>query len=258
MPPGAGRAVARHAGPHPVWPSPGRTGHRVDRGTLATGQGAHRAVVRHAARPVGEADALGGNRHAGSRQSFPGDYLLAVLGGALLGGARAEQQCASKFGARPPAGADSQCARGAHSGFRPHGELESPALGRATRGRLRGASGCARRNRAAARWQPLASFPRSLPAAAGLPGRAATHTSFRPTASRPCGSQTKTPNPNQNPLQSASQSPLEEILEEDISKLLKTGHFYFALTRSCGQTSPWVSLARRLPFAACRYPLTIN
>jgi hypothetical protein len=35
-------------------------------------------------------------------------------------------------------------------------------------------------------------------------------------ASRPCGSQTKTPNPNQNPLQFTSRSPLEEIVEADI------------------------------------------
>jgi hypothetical protein len=82
---------------------------------------------------------------------------------------------------------------------------------------LRGAAGGARRNPAAARWQSLASFPRPLPATPALPSRAAIRKSFRPTASRPCGSQTKTPNPNQNPLQSTSPSPLEEVLGADIS-----------------------------------------
>ena len=53
--------------------------------------------------------------------------------------------------------------------------------------------------------------------------------SFRPTASRPCRSKTKTSHHNQNQTHSTPRSPLEEIMEADISTLRKTGHFYFAL-----------------------------
>ncbi|MGA8766428.1 MAG: hypothetical protein WB559_05385, partial [Candidatus Acidiferrales bacterium] len=51
--------------------------------------------------------------------------------------------------------------------------------------------------------------------------------------------QTQTSNPNQNPPQPASPSPLAQTLEADISKLRKTGHFYFALTRAkAGPVTP--------------------
>ncbi|MGB9333899.1 MAG: hypothetical protein WCB14_02725, partial [Candidatus Acidiferrales bacterium] len=42
---------------------------------------------------------------------------------------------------------------------------------------------------------------------------------------------TKTPNQEQNQIQSTSRTPLEKTLEADISIWRKTGHFYFALTR---------------------------
>src|SRR5208282_2098176 len=77
----------------------------------------------------------------------------------------------------------------------------------------------------------LAAFSRPLLAAEPLPERAAIGKSFRPTASRSCRSKTKNPNNDQNQTQSAARSPLEEIMEADISIWRKTGHFYFALTQ---------------------------
>jgi len=121
---------------------------------------------------------------------------------------------------------------GAHRGFRPHGELGGPALGRAAQRGVRGTAGRSGRDRAAARRHALAALSRPLRAAEPLPERAATGKSFRPTACRPCRSKTKTPNQEQNQIQSASRSPLEETLEADISIWQKTGHFYFALTRT--------------------------
>jgi hypothetical protein len=91
-------------------------------------------------------------------------------------------------------------------------------------------SECTRGDRTEDRRQSPASFRQPLPATAGSSGRAANHPPFRPTVSRPCGSQTKTTNTKQNPLQSTSRSPLEGILEANISKLPRIGHFYFALT----------------------------
>src|SRR5579864_2415682 len=102
-------------------------------------------------------------------------------------------------------------------------------MGPAARRGLRRTAWRSRRNRKAARRHPLVALPRPLPAAAALSGPAAIRKSFRPTASRTRGSQTQ--NPNQNPLQPASRSPLAQTMEADISKLRKTGHFYFALTR---------------------------
>jgi len=85
-----------------------------------------------------------------------------------------------------------------------------------------------RRDRTSARWLPLAAVPWSLLGVALLPG-GAIRNSFRPTASRACGSKTETSNQNQNQIQSASRSPLEGALEAGISIGQKTGHFYFAL-----------------------------
>src|SRR5271165_1144844 len=65
---------------------------------------------------------------------------------------------------------------------------------------------------------------------------AKAHKSFRPTASRTCGTNSK--NQKQDPTQipCACKSPLEKIMEPDISIERKTGHFYFALTdRGQGQ-----------------------
>src|SRR5204862_4187154 len=81
--------------------------------------------------------------------------------------------------------------------------------------------------------KPLVALPRTLSAPAPL-SRTGTafHKSFRPTASRTCGTNTETPKPNQTQIPCACRSPLEKTLEADISIWRKTGHFYFALTLS--------------------------
>ncbi len=95
-----------------------------------------------------------------------------------------------------------------------------------------GLRGCAGGNRTASGWLALATFPRPLPAPAPLPSTPATvRKSFRPTASRTCGTNTETQKQNQTQIPCACTSPLEETMEPDISILRKTGHFYFALTR---------------------------
>ena len=73
--------------------------------------------------------------------------------------------------------------------------------------------------------------PRSAPA---LLSRtcAAVRKSFRPTASRTCGTTSETQNQNQTQTPCACRSPLEKTMEADISIWQKTGHFYFALTRA--------------------------
>src|SRR5205807_8581017 len=79
--------------------------------------------------------------------------------------------------------------------------------------------------------KPLVALPRTLSAPAPLSRTgAAFHKSFRPTASRTCGTNTETPKPNQTQIPCACRSPLEKTLEADISIWRKTGHFYFALT----------------------------
>src|SRR3990167_3517773 len=81
--------------------------------------------------------------------------------------------------------------------------------------------------RAAARWQPVGALPPSLPVAAALPSRATVGgDSFRPTASRTCR-----PNQKKNQIRPPSHSPLEE----DTSTWQKSGHSYFALTRTLKQ-----------------------
>ena len=95
------------------------------------------------------------------------------------------------------------------------------ALGSLARRGLRRTTRNSGRDRTASGRFALAAFPRPLPAAARLPGGATIGDSFRPTACRPCGSQTKTTNPNQNQIHSASGSPMEERLEADISTLHK-------------------------------------
>src|ERR1700733_14384539 len=178
----------------------------------------------------GQGDASGGNQHAGSGQSFSRAHLLAVLERALCCAASSPQLCAPTVGAWASLGGNPQRAHGQDGGLRPHRDVERPALGRAAPGCLRWTARRPRGNRKASRRHPLAALPRPLSAAARLPGGRAIRKSFRPTASRACGSQTQTPNPNQNPLHSASQSSMEKALEADNSKLQKTGHFYFALT----------------------------
>jgi Helix-turn-helix domain len=176
-------------------------------------------------RPLGERDAGGRHRHAGRRQWLSADHLLAVVGEAFYGTARADRRRAPAAGTCPAAGADPQRARGAHCGGRLYGKLEGPTLGCAAGRCLRGAARRWRGNRTPAGWQSLASFSRPLLAASGLSGRAAIRKSFRPTACRTCGSKSKTQNRKKGQIYSASGSPLA-----DISIWQKTGHFYFALT----------------------------
>jgi len=66
---------------------------------------------------------------------------------------------------------------------------------------------------------------------------AAFHKSFRPTASRTCGTNTETQKPKQTQIPCACRAPLEETMEADISIWRKTGHFYFALTREGDEMS---------------------
>src|SRR6202167_2452293 len=56
----------------------------------------------------------------------------------------------------------------------------------------------------------------------------------RPTASRTCGTTTKTQKQNHTQIPCACKSPLEKTMEADISIWQKPGHFYFALTRTGG------------------------
>ena len=80
--------------------------------------------------------------------------------------------------------------------------------------------------------KPLVALPGPLSAPAGLPqSGAAARKSFRPTASRTCGTNTEPPKQNQSQIPCACRTPLEKTVEADISILLETGHFYFALTR---------------------------
>ncbi len=57
----------------------------------------------------------------------------------------------------------------------------------------------------------ITELRQALSAAAAVSGRAAIRKSFRPTASRPCGSHIPTQNSQQNQIPSASQSPLAQV-----------------------------------------------
>src|SRR5258706_587623 len=120
---------------------------------------------------------------------------------------------------------------GPQSGSGPHRQLGRKSLGTTAGRRLCGASWSCGRDRTAVGRKPLAALPRPLSAPAGLPRTgAAVRKSFRPTASRTCGTNTETPKPNQTQIPCACRSPLEKTLEADISIWRKPGHFYFALT----------------------------
>jgi len=96
---------------------------------------------------------------------------------------------------------------------------------------LCGAAWSCRRDRTAVGRKPLVALPRPLSAPALLSRtRAAVRKSFRPTASRTCGTTSETQNQNQTQTPCACRSPLEKTMEADISIWQKTGHFYFALT----------------------------
>jgi hypothetical protein len=157
------------------------------------------------------------------------------VGAALYGRAPAAGQRTPAARAGTSAGADPQRARGAHGGAGLHGEVAGPTLGCAARGRVCRVARRGRGNRTALGRQPLAALSGTLPAPAAVSGRrAAFGKSFRPTASRTCRTH---PNPKSK-VPSASRSPLEAALEADSSTLQKTGHFYFALTRTPAGTLP--------------------
>src|SRR6267378_3091308 len=210
----------------------------MDRGAKSAGQRAHRAAVRDPPGPPGEGNALGGNRHDGSSESLFGDALSSGVGAALHGGASQPAQCPSTAGSRTSPGRSPECAGGPQGDRRSHRELGRKPLGRAPGRSLRGTSRSAGRNRTATRWHALAALSRPLLASDALPERTAIGKSFRPTASRTCRSKPKTPSEDQNQIPCGCQSPLEKALEEDISIWQKPGHFYFALTRICYQSSP--------------------
>jgi hypothetical protein len=145
------------------------------------------------------------------------DYMLTALG--LKG---------IPFGLRIEA-----CTRGPQSGSGPHGKLGRKSLGSTAGRSLCRASWSCGRDRTAVGRKPLAALPRALSAPALLPRtHANVRKSFRPTASRTCGTTTKTQNQNHTQIPRACKSPLEETMEADISIWRKTGHFYFALTRA--------------------------
>jgi hypothetical protein len=113
-----------------------------------------------------------------------------------------------------------------------HTQLGRKSLGSTAGRSLCRASWSCGRDRTAARRKPLAALPRALSAPAGLPRTgAAVRKSFRPTASRTCGTNTKTQKQNQTQIPCTCKPPLEKTMEADISIWRKPGHFYFALTR---------------------------
>src|ERR1700719_3725400 len=205
----------------------------MDRSTQSAGQRTDRATVRNAAGPLGKGNALGGDRQPCCRESFFRDAFSSGVGRAFHGGTTQAAQCAPTVASRTAAGGNSQRARGPQGGGRSHGQLGWNPLGRTPRRSVRRSSRCTGGNRTASGWLALATFPRPLPAPAPLPSTPATvPKSFRPTASRTCGTNTETQKQNQTQIPCACSSPLEETVGPDISILRKTGHFYFALTRS--------------------------
>jgi hypothetical protein len=141
-------------------------------------------------------------------------------------------QCSSTTGAGTTPGGNPECTRGPQSGSGPHGKLGGKSLGSTAGRSLCRASWSCGGDRTATRRKPLVALPRALSASALLPRtHANVRKSFRPTASRTCGTTTKTQNQNHTQIPRACKSPLEETMEADISIWRKTGHFYFALTR---------------------------
>jgi len=123
--------------------------------------------------------------------------------------------------------------RGAAGGRGSYGQLGPKSLAGTGGGSLCGASGSCGRDRTAVGWKPLVALPRALSEPAPLPRTpAAVRKSFRPTASRTCGTNTETSKQNKTQMPCASRSPLEKAMEADISMWRETGHFYFALTRN--------------------------
>ncbi len=136
------------------------------------------------------------------RESFFRDAFSSCVGRAFHGGTSQAAQCAPTVGSRPAAGGNSQRARGSPGSRRSHRQLGWNALGRATRRSVRGSAGCAGGNRTTTGWFALATLPRPLPPPAPLPSTPATiRKSFRPTASRTCGTKSEIQKQNQNQTQ---------------------------------------------------------
>src|SRR5580693_3287697 len=203
----------------------------MDRGPQAASERTDREAVGNSSGSSGEGDALGGNRQHRGSESFFGDALSSPVGAAFYRSTTECTQCPSTTGARTAPGRNLECARGPQSGSEPHRQLGRKSLGSTAGRSLCGASWSCGGDRTAVGWKPLAALPRPLSAPASLPRTAAAvRKSFRPTASRTCGTNTKTQKQNQTQIPCTCKPPLEKTMEADISIWQKPGHFYFALT----------------------------
>jgi transposase len=192
-----------------------RPGDRMDRGTQSAGERTDRATIRNTARPLGKGNAVGRDRQPRCRKSFFGDAFSSGLGRAFHGGTSQAAQCAPTVSGRTAIGRNSQRARGSPGSRRSHRQLGWNALGCPARRSVRGSSRRAGGNRTTTGWLALATLPRPLSPPAPLPGTPAPiRKSFRPTASRTCGTNTRTQKQNQSKYGGD----------------LGGGHFYFALT----------------------------
>src|ERR1700722_14067637 len=157
--------------------------------------------------------------------------LCSRVGAAFYGSTAECPQYPSTTGAGTAPGRNLECTRGPQSGSGPHRKLGRESLGSTAGRSMCGASWSGGRNRTALGRKLLVALPRALSAPARLPRTgAAFRKSFRPTASRTCGTNTETQKPKQTQIPCACRAPLEETMEADNSIWRKTGHFYFALT----------------------------
>src|SRR5580693_6164335 len=220
----------------------------MDRGPQAASERTDREAVGNSSGSSGEGDALGGNRQHRGSESFFGDALSSPVGAAFYRSTTECTQCPSTTGARTAPGRNLECARGPQSGSGPHRQLGRKSLGSTAGRSLCGASWSCGGDRTAVGWKPLAALPRPLSAPASLPRTAAAvRKSFRPTASRTCGTNTKTQKQNQTQIPCTCKPPLEKTMEADISIWQKPGHFYFALTR--GGIEERLGAIRKVPGA---------
>src|SRR3984893_4291361 len=205
----------------------------MDRGPQSASERAYRETVGNSAGSSGEGDAVGGNRQHRDSESLLGDALFPRMGAAFYRSTAECTQCPSTPGAGPAPGRNLECAGGPQSGSGPHRQLGRKSLGGSAGGSLCGTAWSCGRDRTAVGWKPLDALSRALSAPALLPRtRASDRKSFRPTASRTCGTNTETQKQNQTQIPCACKSPLEKTMEADISIWQKPGHFYFALTGS--------------------------
>ena len=124
-------------------------------------------------------------------------------------------------------GGNFECARGPQSSARPHRQLGWKSLGSSAGRSLCRAAGSGGRDRTAVRRKPLAALPGPLSTLAFLPRTgAAARKSFRPTASRTCGTNTADPKTKSKPKYHVPAEPsLEKTVEADISTWQKTRTF---------------------------------